>query len=314
MLAYSGKGRFVIEKLDLSALVQETTPLLRLSISKKAILKLDLPENLPPVAADTTQVRQIVMNLVINASEAIGESSGVIQVCTGVMYANRAYLAGTHLFPDLTAGEYVFLEISDTGSGMTTETVAKIFDPFFTTKFTGRGLGLAAVLGIVRGHKGALKVTTSPGRGTCFRMLLPRAEGQADAKIEPVGDDPAWNGSGTVLVVDDEEPVRSVAARMLRSLGFETVVAADGKEALTQFEERGGDIVAILLDLTMPELDGEETFHRLRSQSADVRVILMSGFNEQEAVNRFAGQGLAGFLQKPFRIEALREKLCTVLT
>ncbi|MBI3414593.1 MAG: PAS domain-containing protein [Verrucomicrobia bacterium] len=309
MLAYSGKGRFVIQKIDLSTLAKETTPLLQLSTSKKAELQLDLPPGLPPVAVDATQVRQIIMNLVINASEALGENSGTIRITTGLMHADRNYLAGTHLSPELPAGEYVFLEVADTGCGMSRETLARIFDPFFTTKFTGRGLGLAAVLGIVRGHRGAMKVASAPGEGTSFRMLLPRAEGQAEDSTETLFGNTDWSGTGTVLVVDDEEPVRSVAARMLQSLGFDTVLAADGREAIVRFHESADQIVAILLDLTMPQLDGEETFRRLRVQRADARVILMSGFNEQEAVNRFAGQGLAGFLQKPFRLETLREKI-----
>ena len=246
------------------------------------------------------------MNLVINASEAIGDKSGVIALTTGLTRVDRAYLAGTMLASELTEGEYVFLEVSDNGCGMNAETQARIFDPFFTTKFTGRGLGLAAVLGIVRGHKGALKVYSEPGRGTTFKLLFPAASGASDAAAEGPSAPGRWQGRGTVLVVDDEETIRSTVARMLLLTGFEPVLVADGREAVEVFRADPGRFVLVLLDLTMPHMDGEETFTELRRLRADVRVVLMSGFNQQEALVRFPGKGLASFLQKPFNVETLR--------
>ena len=313
MLAYAGKGRFVVQRLDLSALVHDSARLLQLSISKGAVLSFDLVANLPRIQADATQLRQIVMNLVINASEAIGERSGRIVVTTGLMTADRAYLTETYLSPDLPEGDYVFIEVSDNGAGMSAETRARIFDPFFTTKFTGRGLGLAAVLGIVRGHRGALKVYTEPGRGTSFKLLLPCVDGLAENTGVAAGHAPRWTGEGTVLIVDDEETVRTVASRMLKAHGFEVVLAADGREALARFREQAGRFRLVLLDLTMPHLNGEETFRELRQIQPDARVLLMSGFNEQEAINRFTGKGLAGFVQKPFTPESLLAKLQAVL-
>jgi PAS domain S-box-containing protein len=309
MLAYSGKGRFIVQRLDLSVLVRDTADLLRLSISKNSVLKFSLEAGLPAINADATQMRQILMNLIINASEAIGENSGVITITTGVMNADRAYLTEAFLSPNIPEGDYVFLEVSDNGSGMDAETRARIFDPFFTTKFTGRGLGLAAVLGIVRGHQGALKVYSELGKGTTFKLLLPRTEGSAERLPTRHDASRAWRGAGTILVVDDEDSVRSVASRMLSALGFHVLTASNGCEALEVFFPHRDEIVGVLLDLTMPQLDGAATFTELRRMKPDIRVILMSGFNEQDAINRFAGKGLAGFVQKPFKAETLQAKL-----
>lgn len=313
MLAYAGKGRFVVQNLDLSDLVDDITHLLQLSISKKAVLRLQLTPGLPPVSADATQIRQIIMNLVINASDAVGDKSGVISLVTGIMRADREYLHDTYLSPELPEGDYVFLEVSDTGIGMDKDTLSRIFDPFFTTKFTGRGLGLAAVLGIIRAHKGALKVYSEAGRGSTFKLLLPVSTGLA-AKVEyPQRISDVWKAEGTVLVVDDEETVRAVSARILESFGFKTIMAQDGRDALKKFTEHQKDITMVLMDLTMPHMDGEQAFRELRKIQPDVKVLLMSGFNEQEAINRFTGKGLSGFIQKPFKLEEIQEKLKFIL-
>lgn len=309
MLAYSGKGRFVVQKVDLNAFIEETTHLLRLSISKQAVLRFNLSPALPLIEADVTQIRQVIMNLVINASEAIGARSGVIGISTGLARVDRAYLGDTLLSPDLPEGNYVYLEVSDNGCGMSPETQAKIFEPFFTTKFAGRGLGLAAVLGIVRGHKGALKVYSEPGKGTTFKLLFPCAAGSAEAVASNDADAQAWRGQGRVLVADDEETVRTTAALMLKKLGFETELAVDGSEAVAVFQGDPARYALVLLDLTMPHLDGEQVFAELRRLRPEVRVVLMSGFSEQEVAARFTGKGPSGFLQKPFALEALREVL-----
>ena len=314
MLAYSGKGRFLVQQFNLSRLVEETTHLLQISISKKARLSFELAPDIPSIEADATQLRQVVMNLVMNASEAIGERSGTITISTGLRRVDRAYFDGTITAPELPGGDYVVLKISDDGCGMSAETQAKIFDPFFSTKFTGRGLGLAAVIGIMRGHHGALAVQSELGRGTTFELLFPLANGTGE---KPPAVDlpsrPAWRGHGTVLVVDDEEPIRRMGARMLQSLGFETVAVADGREAVAAFRENPRKFTLVLLDLTMPNMDGEQAFTEMRLLKSDVRVILMSGFNRQESVARFTGRGLASFLQKPFGLETLRETLRVVL-
>ena len=314
MLAYSGKGRFVVQNLSLNRIVEETTHLLQISISKKAVLRFNLYPALPVIMADATQIRQVIMNLVINASEAIGERSGVISLNTGLTRVDHTYLGGTVLAPELAEGTYVYLEVSDSGCGMSPETQARIFDPFFTTKFAGRGLGLAAVLGIVRGHKGALKIYSELGRGTTFKLLFPCAEGVEEVIASDSTAQTLWRGNGTVLVVDDEETVRSAAGMMLQKFGFSVALAADGREAVAAFRNEPDRFKLVLMDLTMPHLDGEVAFAELRRIRGDVRVILMSGFNEQEAVSKFTGKGLASFLQKPFGFEELNQVLQAVLT
>jgi PAS domain S-box-containing protein len=299
LLAYSGRGHFVLVCLDLTPLVREMLELLEVSISKKATLHLDLAEGLPAVLADATQLRQVVMNLVINASEAIGDRPGTIRVATGVR--------------QIEDRKFVFLEVADSGCGMDEETRKRIFDPFFTTKFTGRGLGLAAVQGIARGHKGSIEVESEPGRGSTFRLLLPAVTEEVRQRQEPLPRAVPWLGEGTILVADDEAWVRDVAARLLRSLGFGVLLARDGEEALARWHESADEIRLVLLDLTMPKLDGEETFRVLHLLRPDLPVVLMSGFSEHEAAGRFAGKGLAGFLAKPFRLEDLAECIRGVL-
>jgi two-component system, cell cycle sensor histidine kinase and response regulator CckA len=314
MLAYSGKGKFIVEKLSLSEVVKEMTHMLEVSISKKAALRYHFEKNLPAVKADATQIRQVIMNLITNASEAIGEASGVIAVTTGVIQCNREYLAGTYLDDHLPEGLYVYLDVADTGCGMDEATRNRIFDPFFTTKFTGRGLGLAAILGIVRGHWGAIRVYSEPGKGSTFRVLFPAVPGEPEDQEKKIREEKqSWQGNGLVLLVDDDGTVRQVGEQMLERLGFEVISAADGQEALECFRRRADQIRCVLLDLTMPHLDGEECFRELRGIRKDVRVVVTSGYNEQEVTQRFTGKGLAGFVQKPFTLNTLRKTLRSVL-
>ena len=309
MLAYSGRGKFVIQVVDLGEVVEEMTHMLEVSISKKVVMRFNFAPHLPPVEADVTQLRQVIMNLIVNASEAIGDKSGVIAISTGAMECDRAYLSETWLDEAQPTGLYVYLEVADTGCGMDKATLSKIFDPFFTTKFTGRGLGLAAVLGIVRGHKGAIKVYSEPGRGTTFKILLPASRRPAKRLRSETSPAPSWKGSGTVLLVDDEETIRALGKQMLERLGFSVLLAADGREGLQVFSERRDEIHCVLLDLTMPHMDGEEAFREMRRLRHDVRVILSSGYNEQEVSQRFVGKGLAGFIQKPYQLSVLEKTL-----
>jgi two-component system cell cycle sensor histidine kinase/response regulator CckA len=314
LLAYSGKGRFVVQALDLRTLVEEMAHLLEVSISKKAMLKFDLGAELEPIEADATQIRQIVMNLITNASEAIGDHSGAITLRVGTITCGDSYLAQTIHDEGITEGRYSFVEVSDTGVGMDEQTRAKIFDPFFTTKFTGRGLGLAAVLGIVRGHQGALKVYSVPGQGTSIKILFPAATGALPRDRGADLARTALFAGKTVLLVDDEETVRQVGSRMLQRLGFNVLSADDGEEALATFREQQGSVDLVLLDLTMPNVDGEECFRELRLIRPDVRVVVTSGYSEQDLAERFAGKGLAGVIQKPFRVQALATVLAEALT
>ncbi|OHD66997.1 MAG: hypothetical protein A2176_16110 [Spirochaetes bacterium RBG_13_51_14] len=313
MLAYSGRGRFTSESLSLNALVEDMEHMLEVSVSKKAVIRYNLAPGLPAIDADATQVRQIIMNLVINASDAIGVKSGVISISTGAMECDRSYLSETWLNELHPEGLYVFIEVADTGSGMDPGTLPRIFDPFFTTKFTGRGLGLAAVLGIVRGHHGAIKVYSEKGKGTTFKILFPAAGRPAGRPDGISGSVQEWRGSGTVLLADDEETIRALGRQMLERLGFTVLTAADGRETLDIFREHAGELTCVILDLTMPHMDGEETFRELRRIRKDVRVIMSSGYNEQEINQRFAGKGIAGFIQKPYQMADLAAKLKEIL-
>jgi len=301
LLAYSGRGAVESRQLDLSREVREMATLLRTAISKQATLKWDLSPELPPVTADPTQLRQIVMNLITNASDALGEGSGTITLRTGVVESAES---------DAEPPVSVFLEVSDSGCGMDTDTLQRIFDPFFSTKFTGRGLGLAAVMGIVESHQGHVRIRTAPGEGTTFRVVLPAVAGEAEApprRLTGAG----WRGQGTVLVVEDEEGVREVVGRMLERLGFDVVTAMDGVDALRVLDEHDGGVTAVLLDLSMPRMGGPETVQLLRERSPELPVVLMSGYTEQDMASKILNGtgGPVGFLQKPF----LPEDLSSVL-
>lgn len=317
MLAYSGKGNFIVNGLNLTELMEENSAMLSAAISKTIKLDLHLDQSLPLIMADAGQLQQVVMNLITNASEAIGDVAGSITLSTGVHRFDQVTLDGSRLEEKLPAGRYVWMEVSDTGCGMDEETLHKLFDPFFTTKFTGRGLGMSAVLGIIRAHKGAFLVESRPSAGTTIRVLfpiadIPRAEqtNTTVASLEPVT--PAAM-AGAVLIVDDEEIVRVVCADLLDGLGFETIAAADGEEALRIFREQGDRICLVLLDQLMPGMDGVAVFRELRRIRPDIRVLLSSGFSEQEVSERFKGLGLDGFIQKPFNQNLLADELRRVL-
>ncbi len=313
MLAYSGRSRITSSLVDLSKLVQDTTHLLQVSIPKKCTLEFALEPHLPAVEGDSTQLSQIAMNLVINAADAIGDRPGHIVVRTGSMHADRAYLATTYLAPDLDPGHFVFLEVSDNGCGMTQEVLTRIFEPFFTTKFTGHGLGLSAVLGIARGHQGAVKVDTAPGRGTTFRLLLPAAATEPAPAAEEEKAEDSWRGSGRVLIADDEDAVRDISVRILDRAGFTVVAVGNGHDAVTEFRKSPNDFCAVLLDLMMPVMDGEEAYREIRVVAPQTPVLLMSGYSESVSTERFAGMGLAGFVQKPFESARLVAALRTAI-
>ena len=314
MLAYSGRGSFVSEAIDLNALIKDMLDLLKSTISKKAHLDLDLKPGLPPLEGDPSQLSQVIMNLVINATEALEDKDGIIRIATGVRELSADYFHESYVDRELPSGLYLTLDISDTGCGMDSETRARLFEPFFTTKFTGRGLGLSAVLGIVRGHRGALRVYGEPGKGSTFRILFPAA-GAEEGALPPkaTARTESWRGKGTVLLVDDEEAIRALGARMLVSLGFTVVTAADGREALEIYRAYRDEIVLVLLDHTMPHMDGEETLPELRLLDPQVRVVMSSGYAESDIALRFAGEGPAGFLQKPYTLAELREGLQAAL-
>jgi len=303
MLAYSGRGRFVVRPVDLSSLVEEMAHLLQTVISKRAQLRFDFARPMPEVEADATQLRQIVMNLITNASDALNGENGAITLRTGVMRAGGEYLRSPFLDYQLEEGSYAFVEVQDSGIGMTPETMQRIFDPFFSTKFTGRGLGLAATLGIVRGHRGTIRVTSIPGEGTTFRVLLPTRLGESDAVPDAPDAERSVRGSGGVLLVDDDPTVRAVATQILERRGFTVIPAHDGAEGMQRFLRDRTSIVCAFVDLAMPQMGGGELIHAIRAQDPHFPVILMSGFSETEIAGQFGHEEIAGFVQKPFRVE-----------
>jgi len=314
MLAYSGQGRFAMGDQDINKLLQDVSDLLETVIGKHARLEKQLMDELPHVYGDKNQLTQLIMNLMTNASEALGGKPGNITLRTGVRRLEKQDFTGMYMATDLEAGDFVFIEVEDGGCGMDAQTQDRIFDPFFTTKETGSGLGLAALLGIVRSHNGTLALKSQPGTGSCFSVYFP-----ALAKKDLV-ENPELTGEfnrpvtlrGTVLVVDDEEAVRSVASRLLQHEGLTVITAHDGEKAVELFREHADEIAFVLLDLTMPQMDGEQTFHALHGIRADIPVILSSGFSAIEAVERLQHFGLAGFVRKPYTRKVLLEEVARI--
>jgi PAS domain S-box-containing protein len=313
MLTYSGKGSFTVKPLDLSAVVEEMAHLLEVSTSKKARFVYMFDRNLPAIEGDATQLRQVVMNLITNASDALGEEPGIIEVQTGAIEADDADFEDAYFNYAPAQERYVFLEVRDTGCGMNTATKERIFEPFFTSKFTGRGLGLAAVMGIIRGHSGAVKVESEPGKGTTFRVYFPASTQAKPVAPEPIALSSATTGEGTILVADDEALILDVTERILTKAGYTVLKAKDGEECLAMFEEHRDEIEAVLLDMTMPKMSGGEVFLTLGEIAPDVPVVLSSGFNEQEASAKFGNRKPAGFLQKPYRANDLVSAVYQVL-
>ncbi len=303
LLAYAGKAHFEVKPLDLNAIIIDMGDLLSVSISKKVGIRMDLQSGLPAVNADSAQFQQVVMNLVINASEAIGDRTGVITLRTRSLNYAQAELSATFPGQVLEPGSYVRLEVEDDGCGMDAETIGRIFDPFFTTKFTGRGLGLSAMLGIVRGHRAGIRVESTPGEGTTFILLFPASQFVAVPTAPEA--EPRQALSGTILVVDDEGIIRDLARNALEQSGFRVLEARDGLEAVERFTELGQQVDLILLDMTMPRMGGAETFRRIRELSPKVKVLLTSGYTQKESLESLADLPPDGFLQKPFRVREL---------
>lgn len=310
MLAYSGRGRFVVEPIDLAVQVREITALLETSITSQIELVLDLKTEGVLIDADSGQIQQLVMNLAINGAEAIGSGTGRVVVSTSIHELDSQVISDNLAGDPIEPGTFILLEVHDTGAGMDEATLARIFDPFFTTKFTGRGLGLAAVLGIVRGHRGAIKVYSNPGLGTTFKVFFPVTSGQLIPKSATRIND--FRGTATVLVVDDEAVVQKLALSTLERYGYHVLLASNGREALAVLASTSHHVSVVLLDMTMPVMSGEETLSNIKAIYPEVKVIASSGYNEVEALRRF-GTGVDGFLQKPYRAAQLVEKVKVTL-
>jgi PAS domain S-box-containing protein len=316
LLAYAGKGRFLILPVDLAKLVSEVSTLIRASISKKITLVIDVPDDCPVVEADRAQIQQLFMNLVINGGEAIGDQPGTLTVRVRTEHlSERRERPRTEGFP-ISTGDYVRIDVTDTGAGMDDVTRSRIFEPFFTTKFLGRGLGLSAALGIVRGHRGAIGVLSQPGQGTTFTVLLPiRRDLRRPERISGhVAVEPELQGAGTILVADDEEAVRALVQSVLESAGYSVELAKDGLETVERLRVLGESVRLILLDLTMPTLGGAEAARELRRLQPDIPIVAMSGYGDIEVMQRFGEVGLDDFLAKPFTPDQLAGKIRDVLT
>ncbi len=316
LLAYAGKGKTIVKPLSLTTLIKNIETLITLSVPKKAAIKFDLEENLPLINADPAHIQQLIINLVLNAAEAIGDKSGVINIVTKHMYCDEKYWQTTYFGETCKEGTYVYLEIIDNGTGIAKDTKERMFEPFFTTKFIGRGLGLSAVAGIVRAHNGAIKVYTELGKGTSFKIFFPAIEESTSCNKNIICDHVEHKQKTFqkyILVVDDEKLVRDTVKNMLEIGGFNTLLASNGEEAIKIYNKNKEKIDMVLLDMTMPIMDGEETFRELRRINPDVKVLLSSGYNEKDILERFIGKGLAGFIQKPFVSSTLLQIINSIL-
>jgi len=314
LLAYSGRGRFIVRPVNLSQLCNDTVRLLELSLPADASLKLDCPMDLPLIDADSPQLHQILMNLVLNAAESL-QGQGTVRITTGSMFCSGDRFKSSYLADELESGTYIFVEVSDSGCGMDDATQQKIFEPFFSTKQTGRGLGLAAVLGIVRGHGGAVEVESEIGTGTTIRVLFPNSEHQT--VIEPKARPPTKEkANATVLLADDNDAIREVARDVLESSGYQVILARDGREAVDLFrttKEKNIDVDIAVLDMTMPRVSGSEAFIELQAIDPALPVLLSSGYNETIATDQIIGENTPEFLQKPYRAQDLLSAIETTL-
>jgi len=315
MLAYAGKAQFVQVRLSLEELVDEMAKMLKPTISPKVQIRLDYAPEIPAIFADASQLRQIVMNLIINASEAIGTGQGEISIALAKYEVTEGGPDRDYLGKPIAAGCYLCLEVADNGCGMDDETVRRIFEPFYTTKFTGRGLGMSAVLGIIMAHKGALQLSSQPGQGATFKVYLPVTREESFFLQEPsqVLALAPWQGHGTVLLVEDEEQIRVVAAAMLASFGFDVVEAANGKDALELYQSNCAAIVMVVTDMGMPVMDGHDFFLALKKINPKLPIIISSGFGDADVTSKIGREDIAGLISKPYSLNQFSDVLKSVL-
>lgn len=306
LLNYAGKGRREVRSLDIARVISDTVDIVRASVSPKIRLELDAPPSLR-IHADPGQVQQLILNLVLNAAEAIGDRAGRVHIQVCVRDFAEAELRSRYLGFPLPPRPYTEIVVRDDGEGMDEARVKQIFDPFFTTKFLGRGLGLAAALGIVRSHGGGIAVDSAPGRGSTFTVILPAEEdlGGPHTVAEAVAE--VARGEGLVMVVDDEAAVRSLVQRSLESLGYTVLLAEHGKQALDVLERSIDPISLVLLDLAMPVMDGVETAARLQQRWPKLPIIVMSGLADEDALRHLGNVRVSGFVPKPFTAEQLAQ-------
>ncbi|MGC8737406.1 MAG: PAS domain-containing hybrid sensor histidine kinase/response regulator [Candidatus Hydrogenedens sp.] len=314
MLSYAGRRKLLTKRVNLNKMIEEMLQIIKSSISKKVVLKLDLAEQIPMVEGDATQLSQVIMNLVINSNEAIGNRSGMIIVRTSASFCDSKYLDTLFLPGELKEGLYVVVEVVDTGCGMDEETRKRIFEPFYSTKFTGRGLGLVSVLGTIKSHHGGIKVYSEKGRGTAFKIFLPAIEWMEEKETIFTEEAKEFRYEGKLLLAEDEDTVRAITQRMLEYLGFEVLSAIDGKEAIQLFKKHKEDIKCVFLDLTMPHADGVEACMEMKKMREEIPVILTSGYPHEQIINKVKIDLFSGYIQKPYRFENLKEIIQQVLS
>jgi len=313
MLNYAGKSSLTFTQVKMTALVDDMIKMLKATINKNVTITSNFSADIPSIRGDASQLRQIVMNLIINASEAIGEEHGDIRVSLAETTVVEGKSDKDHIGKSIPVGQYVCLEVADNGCGMDDDTRQRVFEPFYTTKFTGRGLGMSAVLGIITSHKGALQFTSQQGSGTTFKVYLPVQNG------EPTGDSLAhfslvsWQGSGTILLVEDEPQLSMVAKALMQALGFSVIEAVNGKEALELYQKNAEYITLVVTDIGMPIMDGYELFRKLKDIVPELPIIISSGFGDTLVSSRIATGEAAGFLSKPYSFDNLREVLKSVV-
>lgn len=313
MLTYVGQARVDVQVINPAEIVEGMREVLELALSKKALLQLNPPPAPVFFKGDSAQIRQVIMNLVTNAAEAVGNAEGMVTLSIGTVYCDSTCFRHPFIYEGLAEGDYVYIDVSDTGPGMDRKTLSRVFDPFFTTKFQGRGLGMAVVLGIVRSHNGAVNIDSEPGRGTTVRVMFSAFEPGEEPQEELVEEKEEWHGRGTVLLVDDETDVLEVAEALLERLGFSVLTAGNGVEAKEVFREKHHEIDCVLLDLIMPQMDGVEAFRELLDIKQSARVIISSGYTEEKSAGLFEAERPAGFIKKPYNLERLKKMLQKVM-
>ena len=311
MLAYAGKANISKTQTNLEEMVDEMVKMSKSTISQNVKITFELASEIPPIIADASQIRQVTMNLIINASEAIGEKQGEVAVSLAKIKIRADQQQKDYIGDIIPPGRYACLEVTDNGCGMDAETQQRIFEPFYTTKFTGRGLGMSAVLGIIKAHNGGLQLFSKPGQGTTFKVYLPISisETAQDPSIQLTSPSLPWKGSGTVLLVEDEEQVTLIAKVMLEELGFTVIGASNGKEALEQYQRNAKEISLVVTDIGMPVMDGYALFRELKKLNPDLPIIISSGFGDADVTSRIPSEEVAGMISKPYNFEQLRDVL-----
>ena len=311
MLTYAGKSLMTMKQIKMVELVEDMIRMLKATINQNVTITSDLASaELPSIQGDASQLRQIVMNLIINAAEAIGEGRGEIRIILAETIVGAEDSEKDHLGRIIPAGQYVCLEVTDNGCGMDDETKQRVFEPFYTTKFTGRGLGMSAVLGIITAHKGALQLFSHTEKGTSFKVYLPvQSSDSAEGNLLQHVSLMQWQGSGMVLLVEDEPQISVVAKSLIKALGFSIIEAANGTEALKLYQENAEQITMVITDIGMPIMDGYELFNKLKERDPELPIIISSGFGDTIVSSRIAAGTAAGFLNKPYSLDQLREML-----